>query len=127
MIEWRRRLAMAPEDIIRKTIKATTQFNLSSEIENRMNPGMYMKARACGLQSSCQHELVASDTFLPSIASNQGNKCLQLFVGQKSKRWEVFPIKFEFHNGIALQDYTRKCRSPATIKTDNAQSELGKK
>ena len=32
IIEWRRQLAMAPEDIIRKTIQATTQFNLSLEV-----------------------------------------------------------------------------------------------
>ena len=118
---------MAPEDIIRKTIQATTQFNLSLEVENRMNPRMHIKSRAPGLRSSRQHELVASDTFFPSVTSDRGNTCSQLFIGQKSKRWEVFPLKSEFQNGIALQDYIRKCRAPLTIKKDNAQSELGKK
>ena len=35
-------------------------------------------------------------------------------------------MKTESHNGTALQDYTRTCGVPHTIKTDNAQSEIGK-
>ena len=118
---------MAPEDIIQKIIQATTQFNLSLEVENRINPRMHMKERAPGLRSFRQHELVASDTFFLSVTSNRGNTCSKLFVGQKSKRWEVFPIKSEFQSKTSLQDYIRKCRSPSTIKTDNVQSKLGKK
>ena len=38
MDEWRKRLAMAPEDVIRKTFTATTQLSMSVESENRLVP-----------------------------------------------------------------------------------------
>ena len=61
MIEWRRRLAMAPEDVIHKTFQATTQFHLNLEVENRMVPNMHMKARAPGLRHLRQHESISSN------------------------------------------------------------------
>ena len=123
--EWRKRLAMLPEDVVRKTIDATTQFYLEAECENREDPRRHLKARTPGIRYPRQHETVASDTFFPSVTSDRGNTCSQFFFGLTSNRWEVFPLKTESHNGIALQDYTRKCGAPSVLKTDNAQSELG--
>ena len=123
--EWRKRLAMLPEDVVRKTIDATTQFYLETESENRQDPRRHLKSRTPGLRYPRQHETVASDTFFPSVTSDRGNTCSQFFVGQTSDRWEVYPLKTESHNGTALQDYTRKCGAPSVLKTDNAQSELG--
>ena len=126
MSEWRKRLAMTPEDVVAKTFDNTTQYYLSLESENRMDPRRHMKSRAPGLRLDRQHEPVASDTFFPSVKSDRGNTCSQMFLGTKSKRWEVYPMKLESHNGKALQDYIRKCGAPPSLKTDNAQSETGK-
>ena len=123
--EWRKRLAMLPEDVVRKTLDATTQFYMETEAENRQDPRRHLKSRMPGLRLPRQSETVASDTFFPSVTSDRGNTCSQFFVGTVSDRWEVYPLKTESHNGEALQDYTRKVGAPSTIKTDNAQSELG--
>ena len=126
MSKWRKRLAMTPEDVVSKTFEATTQFYISIAGEDRMDPRRYLKSRDPGLRANHQHEGVSSDTFFPSKTSNRGTTCSQIFVGKEYDRWEVYPMKTESHNGTALQDYTRACGVPYTIKTDNAQSEIGK-
>ena len=95
---------MAPEDIIQKILQATTHFHLNLETKNQMIPQMHMKLRAPGLQQFRQNESISSNTFFPAIKIDQGKTCSQLFVGQKSKRREVFPLKSEFYNGKILQD-----------------------
>ena len=59
------------------------------------------------------------------MKSDRGNTCSQIFVGSNSDRWEVFPLKTESSNGIALQDFTRKVGTPNIFKSDNAQSQTG--
>eukprot|EP00957_Ditylum_brightwellii_P099341 7567442-Ditylum_brightwellii.AAC.1 len=44
-----------------------------------------------------------------------------------SDRWEVYPLKSDSYNVLALQDYSRDVGIPATLKSDNAQSETGTK
>ncbi|MGH7955023.1 MAG: reverse transcriptase domain-containing protein [Gloeomargaritales cyanobacterium] len=124
-IEWRKRLALLPEDVVNKTLENTTQFYLSVEGENREEPRRHLQSRAPGLRLPRQNELVYSDTYFPSVQSDRGNTCSQIFVGEDSDRWETYPLKTESHNGIALQDYTRQFGCPKEIKTDNAQSEIG--
>ena len=58
--------------------------------------------------------------------TNQGHTCSQIFVGLNSDFWATYPLKTESTNGEALQDYTRTHGCPNIIRTDNAQSELGK-
>ena len=125
MIEWRKRLAMAPEDVVTKTLENTTQFYLNCPGENRDVPQRHYKTRFPGLRYPRQREGVATDTFFPSLTSDRGNTCSQFFVGLKSNRWEVFPLKSECYNDIALKDYARKCGLPEYIKSDNALSETG--
>jgi len=39
MQQWRFRLALAPEDVVRKTFTATTQMVMNVEDDNRMGEG----------------------------------------------------------------------------------------
>ena len=123
--EWRKRLAMAPEDVVRKTFECTTRFYMTIPGQDRDDPRRHMQSRAPGLRLPRQNELVASDTFFPSKTSDRGNTCSQMFVGQNSDFWAVYPLKNESKNTEALQDYTRTHGCPNAIKTDCAQSELG--
>jgi hypothetical protein len=125
MVEWQRRLAMVPEDIIHRTLDCTTQYYLNAEFENRQHPRDHVKSRFPGLRCHRQNEVVASDTFFPSLVSNRGNTCSQFFATLDSDRWDVFPLKSENNNASALQDYIRSVGAPTVIRTDNAQSELG--
>ena len=125
MSEWRKRLAMLPEDVIKKTLEATTNFYLSIEGENRMDPRRHFQSRFPGLRIQRQNEEVATDTFYPTVTTQRGNTCSQFFTGLSSKRWFVYPIKIESHNTTALKDFVRQHGAPQIIKSDNAQSELG--
>ncbi len=125
LVEWRRRLALLPDDIIHRTLECTTQYYMNAEIENRQNPRDHIKSRFPGLRVKRQNEPVASDTFFPAVVTNRGHTCSQFFTTLESDRWDVFPLKTEAQNITALQDYTRTVGAPTSIKTDNAQSELG--
>ena len=77
--EWKKRLAMLPDDIIKKTIENTTQFYMKVECENRQNPRHHYKSRFPALRLKRQNEMVASDTFFPSVPTNRGHTCSQFF------------------------------------------------
>jgi hypothetical protein len=49
-----------------------------------------------------------------------------MFAGLDSDFWVTYPMKTESANGEALQDYARTYGCPNIIRTDNAQSELGR-
>jgi hypothetical protein len=125
--EWRCCLAMLPEDVVKRTVlEATTQFYMKVENENRNKPQEHYKSLCPGLRNFRQHETVASDTYFPSLTTNQGHTCSQRFVGLDSDFWATYPLKSESSNGEALQDYTRTHGCPNILCTNNAQSELGK-
>jgi hypothetical protein len=125
LTEWKKQLALVPDEVIKKTLAATTQYYLTTEAETRQDPRRHLKSRLPGLRLPRQHETVATDTFFLSITSDRGNTCSQFFVGVDTNRWEVYPLKTKSHNGTALQDYTQRVGAPRTLKSDRAQSEVG--
>jgi hypothetical protein len=125
--EWRRRLAMLPEDVVKRTVlDTTTQLYMEVENEHRNDLREHYQSRCPGLCNFRQHETVASDTYFPTKVTNQGHTCSQMFVGLDSDFWVTYPMKTESANGEALQDYTCTYGCPNIIRTDNAQSELGR-
>ena len=125
--EWQKRLAMLPEDVVKRTVlDATTQLYMHVENKHRGEPREHYQSRCPGLRNFRQNETVASDTYFPTTITNQGHTCSQLFVGLDSDFWVTYLLKQESSNGEALQDYTRAHGCPNIIKTDNAQSELGR-
>ena len=75
MSEWRKRLAWASEDEIKKTLEATTQFYLSMDHENRENPRDHYQSRHPALKLPRQREGAATDTYFPSVVSSRGHTC----------------------------------------------------
>jgi hypothetical protein len=126
--EWRRRLAMLPEDVVKRTVLYATSTQLYMEVENehRNEPREHYQSWCPGLCNFQQHEIVASDTYFPTKVTNQGHTCSQMFVGLDLDFWVTYSMKTESANGEALQDYTCTYRCPNIIRTDNAQSELGR-
>eukprot|EP00957_Ditylum_brightwellii_P204111 15337752-Ditylum_brightwellii.AAC.1 len=89
--EWRKRLAMLPEDVFKKALSNYTNLYFNVEVENRQDPLWHFEYR---------------------------------FLGIRYPRWEVYLLKAESHNEVALQDYSRNVGVPPILKTDNAQSEV---
>ena len=73
MIEWKKRLAMDPGDVVTKILENTTQFYLNCPGENRYVPQRHYKARFPGLRYPRHQEGVATDTFFPSLTSDRGS------------------------------------------------------
>ena len=124
---WRKRLALAPEDIVRKTFEATTQLCMSVEAENRVVPRDHYKSRFPFLRERRINDEFHSDTFFPSVTTSKNETCSQLFFGKESDYMFVQPMKTESHSHVALQDFGRQVGIPKCIKTDNARTEMGKK
>ena len=61
--EWRKILAMLPEDIVQQTLNNTTHFYLSVEGENRKDLRRHYRYRFPGLRYPRQREKVVSNTF----------------------------------------------------------------
>ena len=80
--EWRKRLAMAPEDVIRKTFEATTQLAMSVEAENRLVPRQHYKSRFPSLREKRVKYDFYSDTFFPSVTTNNNETCSQIFLDE---------------------------------------------
>ena len=127
MDEWRKRLALAPEDVVRKTFQATTQMAMNIEAENREIPRKHYVSRFPFLKEKRLNDIFHSDTFFPSVSTNRGETCSQLFIGRKTDYMSVHPLKTESHNFQALQDFSRRIGIPQGIKSDNAKSEVGQK
>ena len=127
MEHWRKCLALAPEDVIRKTFLATTQMATNVEAENRTIPQRHYKSRFAFLKEKRVNDTFHSDTFFPTFKAIDGETCSQLFLGKKSDYMYVKPLKTESHSFRALQDFGRKIALPKVIKTDNAATEVGLK
>ena len=127
MQEWRKRLALAPEDVVRKTFEATTQMAMSVEAENRIVPRQHYKSRFPFLREKRVNDEFHSDTFFPSVTTNKNETCSQIFFGKDSDFMYVKPLKSESHSFTALEDFGREIGIPNTLKTDNAKTEVGRK
>ena len=82
---------MDPEEVVKRTLEATTQLYTTVEVENRMDPRRNLQSRFPGLRNNRIKELVSTDTFYPSETTDQGHTCSQLFVVNDSDIWEVYP------------------------------------
>ena len=127
MLEWRKRMAFAPNDILEKTFMATTQLAMNVEAENRLCGRRHYKSRFNFLKEKRINDIFHSDTFFPTVKSNSGDTCSQIFIGKKTDFMKVYPMKKESHSFRALQDFSRNVGLPVGIKTDNATTETGQK
>jgi len=127
LAKWRRRLVLAPADIVEKTLETTMQYYMTVDCENRTNMRQHYQSRFRGLKLPRLKEGVATDTFFPSEKTSMGHACSQFFVGTDTDRWYVQPLKKESHNSTALQDFSRNVGLPLFVKSDCTQSEIGEK
>eukprot|EP00957_Ditylum_brightwellii_P033969 2572918-Ditylum_brightwellii.AAC.1 len=79
--EWRKGLAMLPEDVVKKMLSNCTNLYFNVEMENRQDLRQHFKYRIPGIRYPRQIETVASDIFFPTMKTRRGNTCSQFFVG----------------------------------------------
>ena len=118
--QWQDRLGLAPDDVIRKTFGATTQLAMNVEIENRQIGRQHYKSRFPFLREKRLNDEFHTDTFFPSIKTNDGNTCSQIFLGRNTDYMHVGLMKSESHATQALQDFSREIGLPKELKSDHA-------
>ena len=75
---------MAPEDIVRKTLDATTQMVSTVEAEKIDVPERHLKSRLPFLREKGIDKEVHSNKFYPIVKLNQGHTCSQLFLEKRT-------------------------------------------
>ena len=87
MIEWRKRLGTAPEDIVSKTLENTTQFYLNCPGENRDVTQRHYKSRFSGLKGTLDNmkELLQTPYFPVSVVSDRGARRKEVRVRKAGK------------------------------------------
>ena len=115
MSEWRKQLALALPDVIRKTFYATSQLGMNVEINDQAVGRRHFKTRFPFLKQKRLNDTFHSDTFFPSVKSTSGNTCSQMFFGERSDFMYVQPLKQESNAITALQDFSRKVGLPEEI------------
>ena len=123
--EWKRRLAVDPDNVIAKIIRCTTQQSMQVERESRSIARKHRISRFPILKKYRRDDIVHSNKKFPSIRSAQGHTCSQVFIGEKKYFMHVELMKSESCSALALQDFTRKYGTPHTIKTCNTRIEIG--
>ena len=92
MMEWRKRLALAPKDGIHKALKSTTQMAMNVEAEKRIVGRRRLKKNSY-LRENRINDDFAYDIFFLTVWSNTGDTCIQLFFREKTNYIKVFPMK----------------------------------
>ena len=105
--EWRKRLALAPDDVIRKTFEATTQLSMSVEAENRLIPRQHYKYRFQFLREKRVNDVFHSDTFIPQLLQTRMKHAVNCSLEKNTDYMFVKPLKLESQSFTALQDFGR--------------------
>ena len=98
---------------------------MNVEIENRQIGRQHYKSQFPFPREKRLNDEFHIDTFFPSIKTNDGNTCSQIFLGRNTDYMHVGLMKSESHTTQALQDFSREIGLPKELKSDNAATETG--
>jgi len=122
------RLGNCPEAIAIKTLEATTQLRDGKlDMDQREIPRMNRQKRGVPYAQCRLEGRTDSDTFVLSIKSVRGFKCVQLFVHLITQYLWIGLLRREKDNHGAYQDFIREVGTPNVLLTDNARSQVGNK
>ena len=120
--EWRKRLALAPDETMSHDLDNSTQLAIGVESDNRSVSRRHCKSRFPFFKYPRLNDEFHTDSFFPSARLAQNCTCAQAFAGKGAGRWEVCPMSRESHSLRSLQDFVRTSDVPPTLKRDNART-----
>jgi hypothetical protein len=128
ILKWKGRLASAPEEVVKRTLEATTQvYEDNIEAENRDMPRMTRQKRDHLVHVKHLEGRTDTDTFFSSIRSTRGFRCVQLFIHLATQFLFVALLRREKDNHGGYQDFIREVGAPETLLSDNAKSQTGER
>jgi hypothetical protein len=113
-----------PEQVVKKTLAATTQLVDSVEAETRTTPRWHFKSTLPSLRPWRPQEGFHTDTFFADTKTQTGFKCAQVFVGAMKGLTYVVPMKGKGYAPDALKAFIQDIGAPAFLLTDNAYEEV---
>ena len=116
----RRYLAWLPNEVIRKTLEATTQLAMLS---NKFPMRRHLSSLFPWLNRKHIDETIATDTIFSNVTNIGGYTCAQVYYGLTSHMINVFGLKTESENDDSLKDFLRQEGIPPIMRSDNAKSE----
>ena len=119
-----RNFAYRPADIIKHTLRHTTQL-ATSVISFPLR--RHFMSRFRFLRKRRLKETIATDTYFSKIKSLEGYWCAQVFFGVESKMIKVKGMKSESDFPAAYLDFIRKHGIPPVLHRDNAKAEMSEK
>jgi hypothetical protein len=100
---WSERLGFIPEQVVKKTLAATTQ--LVVEAETRTTPRWHFKSRLPSLRPWRCQEGFHTDTFFADTKTQTGFKCAQVFIVARSGLTYTVPMKGKGYAPDALKAF----------------------
>ena len=125
--EWRKRLAMDPNNIINHSLDNTSQTCISLESDSHHLPRRHHKSRFTFFQYPRVKDTFQTDALYPSVRSAQNYTCAQMFTGEHTGHYEVHPTHEESYSLRSLQDDVLNIVIPPILKRDNARTRIGEK
>ena len=112
--------AFQSHDIIRETLKRTTQL---AKTVIRFPMRKHFQSRFKMLWQQRLNEVVSTDTYFSSTRSIEGYFCAQAFYGCTSRFIEIYGMRTESEFPSVYKDFLREKGIPHTLRRDNARSE----
>ncbi len=127
-IPWKERLGNCPQEIVDKTLGATTQYCLSLvEMENRNHPRQHRKMRILPLHPRRIQGRTDSDTFFSTVKSIRQFNCVQIFHCVQSGFTYVKGLLKKQQAPTAYEDFIREVGAPNKFLTDNEATLISQK
>ena len=117
---WKWRLGFFPDNVIDKTLQATTQMVSSVEAEQREKFRDHFATRLPSLKCKRVNDILCVDTFFSSVTSIRGYTCFNLYAYVNSMLDSVQLMTRRKQPLPTLQTVVTRCGAPHTVKTDNA-------
>ena len=119
--KWRANLGYPNEEIVKLTLKNTTQLLKTMEMETREYMRDYKQSRTTALKPYRIKDILFTDTFFSSIKSVRGHTCFQMFALKRSMYSQAVPMKAERYVYDAYRDFIVNVGAPVKTVSDNAR------
>ena len=123
MDQVQRCLGWKPTDIIKETLKNTTQL---AQNHVRLPMRQHFQSQCPALHVRRLRETFATDTFFSSEKALGGFSCAQLYVRKTSTFCEIYGMKRAEQMPETLQDFIRQWGAPSGLFSDSAVLETSK-
>ena len=123
--EWRKLLAMAPDDAISHALDNATQLAISLESESSDMLRRHWKSRFPFFKCPRSNDEFHTNTFYPDVRWAQNHTWAQRLTGIDSGHWEVHPMSKGSHPSRSLQDFVWNTGILLILMRQNDRTQTG--